>query len=106
MKRRLCYKSHECFESVRSEFIHQALTYLKESNAWYYGFAIDLEKMPNSLLSLSDNSGDQELRRREEDENPLNLHRFDFQVTVFVPTVLSSEEISIPPNEGKQPTSI
>ena len=42
-----------CFESAWPEYIDQALTYLKENNAWYSGFVIDLEKMWNSLLSYS-----------------------------------------------------
>ena len=50
---KLCYKTHVCFESAWPEYIDQALTYLKENNAWYSGFVIDLEKMWNSLLSYS-----------------------------------------------------
>lgn len=46
------------------------------------------------------------MRRQEEDKNPLNLRRQDFQETVFVPIVLSSEEINILPDKGKQPTSV
>ena len=41
------------------------------------------KKIPNSLLSLSDNSSDQESRRREKGENPLNLIKFHFQETVL-----------------------
>ena len=52
---------------------------------------------------------DQELENPdtlEEEENPLNLHRFNFQETVFVPTIVSEEEVSIASGEGKQPLSI
>ena len=39
-------------------------------------------------------------------ENPINLHRFNFQETLFIPNVLSSKEVNIAPGEGKQPTSM
>ena len=41
----------------------------------------------------------------EEEENPLDPYRFNSQETMFVPTTFS-EEISIAPGEGKQPTSM
>ena len=65
--------------------------------------------MLNNLLSLSDDDSDQEsenIDTQEEVENPLNLHRFDFQETLFKPNVLSSEEVNIAPGGGKQPTSM
>ena len=60
--------------------------------------------MRNNLLSLSDDDSDQEsenIDTQEEVENPLNLHRFDFQETLFKPIVLSSEEVNIAPGGGK-----
>ena len=92
------------FESVRPELIYQALTYLKENNTLYSGIYIDLGNMPNNLLSLSDDDSDQEsenIDTQEEVENPLNLHRFNFQETLFIPNVLSSEEVNIAPSERK-----
>ena len=92
------------FESVRPELIYQALTYLKENNTLYSGIYINLGNMPNNLLSLSDDDSDQEsenIDTQEEVENPLNLHRFNFQETLFIPTVLSSEEVNIAPSERK-----
>ena len=41
----------------------------------------------------------------EEEENPLDPYRFNSQETMFVPTTFS-EEISIAPGEGEQPTSM
>ena len=49
--------------------------------------------MPNNLLPLSDDDSDQEsenIETQEEVENPLNLHRFNFQETLFISNVLSS----------------
>ena len=82
---------------------------MKENNVLYSDIIIDLDNAQNDLLSLSDNESDRELENLEtleEEENPLNLHRFNFQETVFVPTIISEEEVSIAPGEGKQPMSI
>ena len=109
LKRKLCYRGHAYFELVRPELIYQALTYLKENNTLYSDININLGNMPNNLLSLSDDDSDQEsenIDTQEEVENPLNLHRFNFQETLFIPNVLSSEEVNIAPGEGKQPTSV
>ena len=89
--------------------IFQALTYLKENNTLYTDISINLGNMPNNLLSLSDDDSDQEsenIDTQEEVENPLNLHRFNFQQTLFIPKMLSTEEVNIAPGEGKQPTSM
>ena len=97
------------FESVRPKLIFQALTYLKENNTLYSDISINLGNMPNNLLSLSDDDIDQEsenIDTQEEVENPLNLHRFNFQQTLFIPKMLSTEEVNIAPGEGKQPTSM
>ena len=109
LKRKLCYRGHVYFESVRPELIHQALTYLKENNALYSDISINLGNMPNNLLSLSDDDSDQEsenIDTLEEVGSPLNLHRFNFQETLFIPNLLSSEEVNIAPGDGKQPTSM
>ena len=109
LKRKLCYRGHVFFESVRPDLVYQALIFLKENNVLYSDIIIDLDNAQNDLLSLSDNESDQELENLdtlEEEENPLNLHRFNFQETVFVPTIISEGEVSIAPGEGKQPMSI
>ena len=38
--------------------------------------------------------------------NTLDVHRFNTQETLFVRNLLTREEISIAPGDGKQPTSI
>ena len=62
------------------------------------------------MLTLSENSDNhQEFDKAdtlEEDENPLDLHRFNSQETTFVPNLTTAEEISIASGDGKEPTSI
>ena len=56
---------------------------------------------------MSDDGSDQELENIDilkQVESPLNLHRFNFQETLFIPNVLSSEEVRIALGEGKQTT--
>ena len=104
MLQRSCY-----FESVIPELVYQALTYLKENNTLYSDISINFGNMPNILLALSEDDSDQEsenIDTQEEVENPLNLHRFNFQETLCMPNVISSEEVNIVPGEGKQPTSM
>ena len=68
-----------------------------------------MDNILRNLLSLTDNSTDQESDSSnllKEDANPLDLHRFNSQETMFIPNVLKKEEIHIAPREGKQPKSI
>ena len=84
--------------------------YLQQNNSLYCDIGIALENIPSDLLSLSENSDNhQEFHKAntsEEDENPLDLHRFNSQETMFIPNMMTTEEISIAPGEGKKPTSI
>ena len=41
----------------------------------------------------------------EENQNPLDLHRFNSQETIMISNSPTSEELSIAPGEGKQPSS-
>ena len=95
LKRKLSYRGHVYFETVRPELICQALMYLKQNNSLYCDIGIALENIPNDLLSLSENSDNhQEFDKAntlEEDENPLDLHRFNSQKTMFVPNMTTTE---------------
>ena len=110
LKRKLSSRGHVYFEAGRPELICQGLMHLKQKNSLHCNFGIALENIPNDLLSLSENSDDhQEFDKAntlEEDENPLDLHRFNSQETMLVPNMTTAEEISIAPVEGKEPTSI
>ena len=95
LKRKLSCRGHVYFEAVRPELICQALMYLKQNNSLYCDIGIALENIPNDLLSLSENSDNhQEFDKAntlEEDENPLDLHRFNSQKTMFVPNMTTTE---------------
>ena len=56
LKRKLSYRGHVYFEAVRPELNCQALMYLKQSNSSYSDIGITLENIRNDLLSLSENS--------------------------------------------------
>ena len=62
------------------------------------------------MLSLSKNSDNHQQFDKadtlEEDENPLDLHRFISQENMFVLNMTTTEEISTFPGEGREPTSI
>ena len=95
---------------MRPELNCQALMYLKQNNSSYSDIGITLENIRNDLLSLSENSdNNQEFDKAdplEKDKNRLDLHRFKSQETMFVANMTTAEEISIAPGEGKEPTSI
>ena len=110
LKHKLSYRGHVYFDAVRLELSCQALMYLKQNNSLYYNIGIALENIPNDLLSLSENSDNHQdfdkADTLEEDENALDLHRFNSQETMFVPNMATAEVVSIAPGEGKEPTSI
>ena len=91
-----------------------ALKYLKENNPLYRDIRIDVNNISNELTEMTDtiqnNKQSSSLNNKDpcdglEEENPLDSYRFNSQETMFVPTT-SSEEISLAPGEGKQPTSM
>ena len=97
------------FESIRPELIYQALTYLKENNTLYSDISVNSSNIPNNLLPFSNDDSDQvseNIDAQEEVENPLNLYKSNFQETLFMPNVLSSEEVNIAPGQENQPTSM
>ena len=112
LKQKLSYRGHVYFEAMHPESVHMALKYLKENNPLYRDIHIDVNNVPNELTDAiqynKQNSSSNYKDPRdglEEDENPLDSYRFNSQETMFVPTIFS-EEISIAPGEGKQPTSL
>ena len=109
LKRKLTYRSYVYFEAVRPELLNQALMYLKENNPLYSDVSVDIGNIPDNLLSFANDDIPGLIRTvedSEEIENPLDVHRFNSQETFFVSILLTWEEISIAPGDGKQPTSI
>ena len=110
LKRKLSYRGHVYFEAVQPELTHQASMYLKQNISLHCDIDITLENIPFDLLSLSKNSDNHQQFDKadtlEEDENPLDLHRLISQENMFVLNMTTTEEISIAPGEGREPTSI
>ena len=106
VKRNLNYQGHVYFEAVRLETVFHALLYLRQNNALYSDIEIVLDNIPSDLLSLSaENENDKVLERSdclEEDQNPLDFHRFSSQETIMISNSPTSEELSIAPGEIKQ----
>ena len=98
------------FEAVHPKTVFNGLLYLRQNNALYNDIEIILDNLPSDLLSLSaENENDKKLERSdclEEDQNPLDLHRFNSEETIMKPNSPTSEELSIAPGEQKQQRSI
>ena len=62
------------------------MLYLLQTNSLYHDIAIALGNIPEILLSLSDSDIDksEKLDTLGEDGNPLDLHRFNSQETIFL----------------------
>ena len=70
----------------------------------YNNVNIVLENVPHDLLSFSDDNNEEEKKNPaflEENGNLLDSQRFNSQETMFIPHILTSEEISIAPDEVK-----
>ena len=94
------------FEAVCPETVFHALSYLQKNNALHSDIEIILGNAPSDLLSLSaenDNvRGLQISDCSEEDENPLDFHRFRSEETAIIPNAPTSVELSIGPGEEKR----
>ena len=104
LKRKLNHRGHVYFEAASPEIIHQTLMYLKQSNSLYHDIDIALDNVPRYLLSLTDNTNDQDsdsAHLLEEGVNLLDLQRCNSEETMFISDVLETEEIHIAPGEGK-----
>ena len=55
LKRKIEYRGHVLFESVRPEFVYSFLSYLKHNNHLYNSIDINLNNIPQSMLQF-DNS--------------------------------------------------
>ena len=51
VKRKLQYRGHVYFESVRPNFIMRLLQYLKLNNSLFYDIEINLDNVPNFLIN-------------------------------------------------------
>ena len=73
---------------------------LKRNNLLYSDVSIDIGNISDNLLSFANDdipgpSGTTEI------ENPVDVHRLNSQEILFVPSLLTGEEISITPGDEK-----
>ena len=111
LKRKLCYRSHVLFKSVRPDVVQAALNYLKQNNPLYNNVEININTIPIDLLSLEEipilreeeldltNEAD----NLEEVENPLDQYRISANDSALIPTIpceINKENITVAPGEG------
>ena len=109
LKRKLSFRGHVYFEAVSPDALFSGLCYLKENNLHYCIITVDISEIPNSLTDLSDNQTSSEEDAHdslEEVENPLHRYQCNSQESIFIPNILSIEEVCIAPGEGKKPNSL
>ena len=117
LKRKLCYRGHVLFESVRPDIVQTALNYLKQNNPLYNNVEININKIPIDLLSLEEipilieeeldltNQAD----NLEDVENPFDQYRIRANDSALIPTIpceIIEENITVAPGEGLKPISI
>ena len=90
--------------------LYQALALLKQNNALFKDVNISIEFVPWDLLDFSNNGDARDIENSNESLKKTNnlLHSYNFtsQETMFIPHIVTSEEISIAPGKGKEPVSI
>ena len=102
LKRKLTYRGHFYFEAVSTDVP-------KREKSLYNDVSVDIGNIPDSLLLFANDDIPGPSRTSEDSEeieNPLDVHRFNSQEILLVPSLLTREEISIAPGDRKQPTSI
>ena len=117
LKRKLCYRGHVLFQSVRPNVVKEALNYLKQNNFLYNDIEINIGNIPIDLLSLeeipivredgmSENDKSEDL---EEVDDLLDQYRTGASDSVLIPTIpcqINEENVTIAPGEGINPVSI
>ena len=118
LKRKIVFKGHVYFESVRPHFVDRALNYLKMNNPFYSDVLINLDNINRELLSLTDPSAmvqqdefpvsiSGEDEENLEDENPLDNERVRSDEMCTVPNIYTDETntLEMAPGENKSPLS-
>ena len=117
LKRKLCYRGHVLFESVRPDVVQAALNYLNQNNPLYNNVEINNNNIPIDLLSLEEililREAELDLTNQvdnlEEVENPLDQYRISANYSALIPTIpceIYEENITVAPGEGLKPISI
>ena len=117
LKRKLSFRGHVLFESVRPELVNEALQYLKNFNLFYSDVLIRIDNITRELISLSDTDAivDQEQFSvtvevddvNLEDENPLSSNCANSDEMCVIPNFHNPNEevLDIAAGENKQPLS-
>ena len=95
LKRKLMYRGHVYFEAVSPDVVLSALQYLKQYNPLYFDIEIDVGRIPENLLSLTepiDIPIELEMDKNEPDlseeaVNPLDHFRLGATETMLVNNV-------------------
>jgi len=117
LKRKIMFRGHVYFESVRPEFIQNALTFLKNCNPFYSNILIQMDNISKELLSLSDVNAIvnhdifpvavENDNENLEGDNPLDNERVNSGEMCVVPNIYNEGQnlLDIAPGENKTPES-
>ena len=121
LKRKMIFRGHVYFESVRPDFVEAALNFLKHSNPFYSDVLINIDNITSDLLSLSDidamiekdeylltiENPDEENSSDNEAVNPLDNERINCDEMCAIPNIYNddSSTLEIAPGENKTPLS-
>ena len=116
LKRKISFRGHVFFESVRPDCIKNALEYLKSFNPFYSNVLIKIDNINKELLSLLDIEAAVEqdefpieidTEENLEDENHLDNERINSDEMTVIPNIYSETEslLNIAPGENRTPES-
>ncbi|XP_057292445.1 uncharacterized protein LOC130621150 [Hydractinia symbiolongicarpus] len=117
LKRKLAYRGHVVFQSVRPELLNEALQYLKNFNSFYSDVLIRMDNITQEFLSLCDTDAMVDTNEFSvtvdidddnlEAENPLSMNCASSDEMCVIPNFQNPDDevLDIAPGENKQPQS-
>ena len=119
LKRKIEFRGHVYFESVRPNCIQEALEYLRQFNPFYSTILINMDNINSELLSLTDANAAVEKNEfsvtleNDEDagilevENPSDIEHTNSSEFCIIPNIYNESQniLSIAPGENKVPES-
>ena len=109
LKRKLVYKGHEYFDSVRPNVVRSALQYLKQNNP-HQNIVIEDKNLSSSNFRSDQDDSEIVEEVEAEQENPLDAYRTTAAETVLISKIpaqiVDNENITIGPCEEKKPMSV
>lgn len=117
LKRKMEFRGHVYFESVRPNCVHEALEYLKQFNPFYGNILINMNNIDKELICLADvdfvvdkneflltvENDDENL----EEDNPLDHYSTNSNESFIIPNIYNEQQniLDIAPGENKSPES-